>query len=572
MEYLYDQGKINCPFPVENVEIREDFDIVLETYCIRRPQEKDFESLPKMVYDYLEDVVGIVVRDNDKEIFREKLDDVKKKRQEHKEQRIIHEEIVRADFLNPNRTDELDDVQKAVKRELQEQGKRVVIVMDASSEPPKRQKHEYAIKGLFRYLRRIKDKSERDRIDIRFCIPAEVVNEYKLYIENPRRDLEDIQLNLEWSIKDLFIMATAKFILYCQIYEQELWNQFDIREVDNLKQFTNFEAAQKILHCILPKKIETDVGSTEDTLSYIGRHTQLLPLQMIIMLNHIWDLDKNEYENHVTNMISPSVIKEGIKEGKESILLDFFESYDKRDVYQNAEFSYNSCIPQLRSVFLQSELEKVFKKLQDEMMETKKKNTIVFTLKDIEDFWAMFFEMGVFGIVTHERRSYVEAKFIYNDPRKEIKSLPKGTNICLHPLFLKKFKGDDSLRFVFPEGSDPNGSDIKVVDPSAFAHRVKKKYAENDNIGKIKNIQFVTDDVEKQEAAEKNEVDIENIVASRNFLKNPTAIVKSKIEAIAEESKPKNIPKSNETQFPQTMSNQERIKRIREQEKKQNNS
>ena len=38
----------------------------------------------------------------------------------------------------------------------------------------------------------------------------------------------------------------------------------------------------------------------------------------------------------------------------------------------------------------------------------------------------------------------------------------------------------------FPEGSDPNGSDIKVVDPSAFAHRVKKKYAENDNIGKIK--------------------------------------------------------------------------------------
>ena len=100
MEYLYDQEKY-CPFPVENVEIREDFDIVLETYCIRRPQEKDFESLPKMVYDYLEDVVGIVVRDNDKEIFREKLDDVKKKRQEHKEQRIIHEEIVRADFLNP---------------------------------------------------------------------------------------------------------------------------------------------------------------------------------------------------------------------------------------------------------------------------------------------------------------------------------------------------------------------------------------------------------------------------------------------------------------------------------------
>ena len=164
------------------------------------------------------------------------------------------------------------------------------------------------------------------------------------------------------------------------------------------------------------------------------------------------------------------------------------------------------------------------------MMETKKKNTIVFTLKDIEDFWAMFFEMGVFGIVTHERRSYVEAKFIYNDPRKEIKSLPKGTNICLHPLFLKKFKGDDSLRFVFPEGSDPNGSDIKVVDPSAFAHRVKKKYAENDNIGKIKNIQFVTDDVEKQEAAEKNEVDIENIVASRNFLKNLYSNCKSKIE------------------------------------------
>ena len=288
-----------------------------------------------------------MVRDNLKKFLAWMMS--KKKRQEHKEQRIIHEEIVRADFLNP------------IEQILSKSTKRITS-------------------NLFFLDHKdldISEESERDRIDIRFCIPAEVVNEYKLYIENPRRDLEDIQLNLEWSIKDLFIMATAKFILYCQIYEQELWNQFDIREVDNLKQFTNFEAAQKILHCILPKKIETDVGSTEDTLSYIGRHTQLLPLQMIIMLNHIWDLDKNEYENHVTNMISPSVIKEGIKEGKESILLDFFESYDKRDVYQNAEFSYNSCIPQLRSVFLQSELEKVFKKLQDEMMEKTK------TLKNV---------------------------------------------------------------------------------------------------------------------------------------------------------------------------------------------
>ena len=53
------------------------------------------------------------------------------------------------------------------------------------------------------------------------------------------------------------------------------------------------------------------------------------------------------------------------------------------------------------------------------MIETQKRNVLIFSLKNIEDLWTMFFEMGIFGIVTSERRAYVNAHFVYNDPRKE---------------------------------------------------------------------------------------------------------------------------------------------------------
>ena len=100
LEDLYNQGKIERPFPIEDVDIRADFDILLETYCIRQPRERDFESISKMVYDYLEDNVGITIGDSDQDLFGEKLNEVKAKRKEYKERRIQHEEIIQADFLN----------------------------------------------------------------------------------------------------------------------------------------------------------------------------------------------------------------------------------------------------------------------------------------------------------------------------------------------------------------------------------------------------------------------------------------------------------------------------------------
>ena len=89
---------MSVPFPIEDSDIRADFDILLETYCIRQPRERDFESISKMV--------GITIGDSDQDLFGEKLNEVKAKRKEYKERRIQHEEIIQADFLNPNRTDD----------------------------------------------------------------------------------------------------------------------------------------------------------------------------------------------------------------------------------------------------------------------------------------------------------------------------------------------------------------------------------------------------------------------------------------------------------------------------------
>ena len=395
-----------------------------------------------MVYDYLEDNVGITIGDSDQDLFGEKLNEVKAKRKEYKERRIQHEEIIQADFLNPNRTDELDDVREAVRSELEEQDKKVIIILDASAEPPQKQKHEYAIKGLFRYIRRIKEKEERSSLDIKFCIPTEVINEYKIYVDNPRRDFDHIKLELDWHIEDLFVMAATRLVLYCQLYEHDLWAKFDIREIDDFKKFIDFETAKKILYHVFPKHIENNLGSNEITLAYIARHTQLIPLQFTIILNQIWQLDKKEYGNHPTKIIAATVIKEGIQEARKYILLNFFEPYEGREEYQNAEESYSRCIPKLRNIFLYSDLERVYKELKDKMIETQKRNVLIFSLKNIEDLWTMFFEMGIFGIVTSERRAYVNAHFVYNDPRKELMPIPEGTNMCLHPLFSKTTKGD----------------------------------------------------------------------------------------------------------------------------------
>ena len=94
-----------------------------------------------------------------------------------------------------------------------------------------------------------------------------------------------IKLELDWHIEDLFVMAATKLVLYCQLYEHDLWAKFDIREIDDFKKFIDFETAKKILYHVFPKHIENNLGSNEITLAYIARHTQLIPLQFTIILN-----------------------------------------------------------------------------------------------------------------------------------------------------------------------------------------------------------------------------------------------------------------------------------------------
>jgi hypothetical protein len=328
---------------------------------------------------------------------------------------------------------------ETLESELEKKNHRAVILLDTLDDF---QLHVevvgLAIQGLLKFIGEANRPATR--IDIRFCLPAELYHLFVPLSSNPNKDFRR-RLTLHWTAPELVALAAHRLILFGIACDDH-----PLSVSDELESVEKGQAVQT-LRKIFPKKVVCGLGVEEDPIAYILRHTQLLPRHLLIILNSICSKLK-KYPDAESMKLSEEAIRQGIAEVEETLVQEIFSAY--KPVYPKAAAVCKACIPELQHKFSAGDLERVFRRQGKKTMES----------DDFAQFRRMLIEMGIVGRVLDDSGRYIQAQFEYTVPHQLVSST--DDMLCLHPLFTKVFSAKTrEKKPVYPYGTRLEDEDYR---------------------------------------------------------------------------------------------------------------
>lgn len=296
-----------------------------------------------------------------------------------------------------------------------------------------------ALQGLLKIVGSM--NKPRDLVDIRFCLPSELYPQFVKLSSNPNKDFRRV-LKLQWSASELIIIGAQRLMFYLGIVNPEFYKK--VRHLD----LTRRADAMALFNAVLPPQIKNSSGFQEETISYILRHTQLLPRHFVILLNSIF---KNLGLTRTNGLpVSQSRVVNGIRQVEDFMVREIFVAFNL--VYPTAEETCRRCLPELGHKFTMADLHRVFTR----------HGKAVFGSDSIFDFQRMLLEIGAMGRVIpgKENDLYIKGKFEYTVSHQL--SLSQNDELCIHPLFSGIFQGSGTAeRPVYPYGSHFDDEDYR---------------------------------------------------------------------------------------------------------------
>ncbi len=274
----------------------------------------------------------------------------------------------------------------------------------------------------------------RDVVDVRFCLPAEIYHRFIKISSNPNKDFRRA-LKLQWTAGELVLIGAQRLMFYLALYYQDF-----LKSIFPLD-LTKRTDALKLFQAVLPEKITNQAGFQEETMSYILRHTQLLPRHFLMLLNSIF---KNP---NGTQRLNPFPVGEdriinGVRQVEEFMIGEIFVAF--KPTYPTAEETCKRCLPELGHKFTMGDLHRVFTR----------HGKAVFESDNLFEFQRMLLEIGAVGRVIpgKEKDVYIKGNFEYTVSHELV--LSQDDELCLHPLFSGIFHGSGRQdRPVYPYGS-----------------------------------------------------------------------------------------------------------------------
>jgi hypothetical protein len=281
----------------------------------------------------------------------------------------------------------------------------------------------------------------RDRVDIRFCLPTEVYQRFVKISSNPNKDFKRA-LNLQWTGTELVLIGANRLTLYLSLfYEPFIRNIFPL-------DVTKRSGALKLFHAVLPEKITNAAGYQEETISYILRHTQLLPRHFLMLLNSILK-STGSTQNLRPFPVSQERIINSIRQVEGYIVSEIFVAF--KLIYPTAEETCKRCLPELGHQFRMGDLHRVFTR----------HGKAVFGSDNLLEFQRMLLEIGAIGRVISGKETdvYIKGHFEYTVAHELV--LSQEDELCVHPLFSGIFGGAKNERPVYPYGSVLDDEDYR---------------------------------------------------------------------------------------------------------------
>jgi hypothetical protein len=331
----------------------------------------------------------------------------------------------------------LEDAKAVVLKNLQTKQKKFAILMDSLDDfRLDIDSVGYALQGLLKIVGSM--NKPRDIVDIRFCLPSELYPRFVELSSNPNKDFRRA-LKLQWSASELILLGAQRLMFYLALNHRELYKKYSSLDL------TKRADALHLFNTVLPEKITNQTGIQEETISYILRHTQLLPRHFIILLNSIFKVHRSN-----NFPVSEERIINGIQQVEEAMVGEIFVAFNL--TYPNAKVTCRKCLPELGHKFTVADLHRVFTR----------HGKAVFGSDSLLDFQRMLLEIGAVGKVIpgNESDLYIKGRFEYTISHQL--SISQDDELCVHPLFSGIFQGSEKQeRPVYPYGSNFDDEDYR---------------------------------------------------------------------------------------------------------------
>jgi hypothetical protein len=349
-----------------------------------------------------------------------------------------------ADFLRRFDHVTFSDAKSVVLKNLEASKKSFVILMDSLEDfQLDIDSVALSLQGLLKLVGSM--NKPRDPVDIRFCLPTELYHRFIKISSNPNKDFKRA-LKLQWTASELVLIGAQRLKLYLSLYYPDFWKQFTSLDVSKRSD------ALTLFHAVVPEKLTNQVGVQEDTMSYILRHTQLLPRHFLMLLNSIFRAPRDT-QSLTAFPIPAGRIINGTREVEELIINEIFVAF--KPFYPNAEETCRRCLPELGHKFSMGDLHRVFTR----------HGKAVFGSDSLFEFQRMLLEIGAIGKIMKgkETDKYIKGNFEYTVSHQL--SLSQDDELCVHPLFSGIFHGNSRHeRPVYPYGCGLEDEDYRYTD------------------------------------------------------------------------------------------------------------
>ncbi|MCE9644715.1 MAG: hypothetical protein K8S20_01855 [Chloroflexi bacterium] len=336
-----------------------------------------------------------------------------------------------------------EHVRSVVMQSFEHSKKKFVVLMDSLDDfQLDIDSVSHSMQGLLKLVGSM--NKPRDIVDIRFCLPAEVYHRFIKISSNPNKDFRRA-LKLQWTAGELILIGAQRLKFYLEIYYPDLLKAIQPLDV------TKRTDALRLFQAVLPERITNQAGFQEDTMSYVLRHTQLLPRHFLMLLNSIFK------SNGSTQKLNPFPIGQerivnGIRMVEDLIVGEIFVAF--KLIYPTAGETCRRSLPELGHKFTMGDLHRVFTR----------HGKAVFENDNLFDFQRMLLEIGAIGRVIpgKEKDVYIKGNFEYTISHEL--ALSQDDELCVHPLFSGIFHGNGRERPVYPYGSVLEDEDYRDHD------------------------------------------------------------------------------------------------------------
>ena len=314
-----------------------------------------------------------------------------------------------------------EDMAAMVQGVLKDNTLSCVVIFDSGDKYSLQGRQNALLAGLCRATSRL--IAENNGVDVKLCLPAELIDELERHLFNPGKDFHKRQY-LHWTSAELLRVAAHRLKVYLRLYSTPLYGAvrgLSLHDRDQLHAFWER---------FLPGTVTNDMGRQEQTTTYILRHTHLLPRQVLQSFNSICAQRKGATAQELfATPFMEAEIKEGIKDAEKTNADSVTNMYGQ--LYDGIDELFGHTFPRLRRVVGYGELHKIWNSGIRSWLQG-------MDLRSYPEFVRMLLAVGAIGVVCDESSDiYVEGRFEFNAINRI--DLSEKSRLCVHPMFSGRY-------------------------------------------------------------------------------------------------------------------------------------